>query len=232
MPSLDSEGFDSKRSIATIVKASCTTKGVLIPPPYPYSSIKRLIDVDEDENVTVSEDGSTKAVTLVTEKKLAAKDGFTGEVLAAVLPSGGVLASSNYLLLRSGKDDETYSTVGGDNGLHTAIMQSDAEGVPSFMRFAVAAKVHRVFVGGYTGVYRSDNGGQTWIKLDTIAPFITHLVVAPGRGDADFSVAACTYTAGCFQGGVSVKDGKAKMTNAKGDDSLAGASMSRILMPA
>lgn len=183
-------------------------------------------------NVTVSEDGSTKAVTLVTEKKLAAKDGFIGEVLAAVLPSGGVLASSNYVLLRSGKDDETYSAVGGDNGLHTAIMQSDAEGVPSFMRFAVAAKVHRVFIGGYTGVYRSDNGGQTWIKLDTIAPFITHLVVAPGRGGADFSVAACTYTAGCFQGGVSVKDGKAKMTNAKGDDSLAGASMTRILMPA
>lgn len=56
MPSLDSEGFDSKRSIATIVKASCASKGVLIPPPYPYSSIKRLIDVDEDENVTVSED--------------------------------------------------------------------------------------------------------------------------------------------------------------------------------
>ena len=56
------------------------------------------------------------------------------------------------------------------------------------MRFAVAAKAQRVFVGGYTGVYRSDDGGVTWIKLDTIAPFITHLVVGPGRAGTDFSV--------------------------------------------
>ena len=56
MAALESEDYNTKRSIATIVKASCASKGLLIPPPYSYSAIKRLIDVDEDESVTASED--------------------------------------------------------------------------------------------------------------------------------------------------------------------------------
>ena len=46
---MDDESFNTTRSIATIVRASATSKGVLLQPPLNFSSVKRLIQVDEDE---------------------------------------------------------------------------------------------------------------------------------------------------------------------------------------
>ena len=76
-------------------------------------------------NVTIGEGGTADGTTLLTEKRIAARKGFVGEVIATVLPNGGVLVSRDYLLLRAVKGGG-WDDVGGDDGLHTAIMQSDA----------------------------------------------------------------------------------------------------------
>ena len=56
--SFDGESFDTIRSMTTLVKTSCTAKGVMIPPPLSYSMVKRMIVVDEDESVEVNEDSN------------------------------------------------------------------------------------------------------------------------------------------------------------------------------
>ena len=45
---MEDESFNTTRSMATIVRASATSKGVLLLPPLNYSSVKRLIQVADD----------------------------------------------------------------------------------------------------------------------------------------------------------------------------------------
>ena len=54
--SLDDESFNTARSIATIVRASATSKGVLLQPALNFSSVKRLIYVDGDESISPNPD--------------------------------------------------------------------------------------------------------------------------------------------------------------------------------
>ena len=51
------DSFNSTKSMTTLVKASCTSKGVLIQPPMNYHSVKRLFRVNEDESIEWEEDG-------------------------------------------------------------------------------------------------------------------------------------------------------------------------------
>jgi hypothetical protein len=66
---------------------------------------------------------------------------------------------------------------------------------------AGCSRAGRIFIGGFTGVYRSDNDGNSWVKLDTISQTITTLAVGFGRKNpTNVLVALCTYTTGCFGG--------------------------------
>ena len=54
---LDDESFKTTRSLATLVKAAATARSVLLQPPLNFSSVKRLIEVDEDtEEISANED--------------------------------------------------------------------------------------------------------------------------------------------------------------------------------
>ena len=56
--SWDADSFNSTKSLTTLVKTSCTSKGVLIQMPLNYHSVKRLILVNEDdESIEWNEDG-------------------------------------------------------------------------------------------------------------------------------------------------------------------------------
>ena len=54
--SLDDSEYDTAKSIATLIKASSTSKNLLLPPPMSWADVKRLLDVDEDENVEPADD--------------------------------------------------------------------------------------------------------------------------------------------------------------------------------
>mgnify|MGYP007078129804 CR=1 FL=1 len=56
MSDLDNESYDTKRSMATLVKMSCTSKSIMIQPPLNYHAVKRLIQVDDDESISPNED--------------------------------------------------------------------------------------------------------------------------------------------------------------------------------
>ena len=56
MSDLESEAFDTTRSMGTLVKATCASKSILIQPPLNFHAVKRLIDVDEDESIAPNED--------------------------------------------------------------------------------------------------------------------------------------------------------------------------------
>jgi hypothetical protein len=51
------ESFNSTKSVTTLVKTSCASKGVMIQPPLNYHAVKRLILVNDDESIEWDEDG-------------------------------------------------------------------------------------------------------------------------------------------------------------------------------
>lgn len=57
-----------------------------------------------------------------------------------------------------------------------------------------------VFVGGFNGVYKSINSGDSWVHLDIHLRVITALHVAPGLSPATFFAGMCTYADGCYGG--------------------------------
>lgn len=57
----------------------------------------------------------------------------------------------------------------------------------------------RIFLGTFTGLYRSDDHGDTWKELDTIHNDATGLDVAKLSEDR-FQVSICTYDNGCWSG--------------------------------
>ena len=52
MADFDDESFSTPKSVATLVKAAATARSILLQPPLNYSSVKRLIAVDEDEEIS------------------------------------------------------------------------------------------------------------------------------------------------------------------------------------
>jgi len=108
-------------------------------------------------------------------------------------------------------------------------MQSDAEGVPSFYWIQEAQKAKRVYVGGYTGIFRSDDEGDTWTKIDTLLPFIFSITAgAPRSKGATHSVSVSTYGAGVFQTEVAIKGGKATLISDKKNDRSIPGEMTRL----
>ena len=164
---------------------------------------------------------------LLPQQKVSAADGFSGEVQVARLDSGKILATSNYELLST--SGAGWKVVGSEEGLHTAVMQSDAEGVPSFYWIQVAQKAKRVYVGGYTGIFRSDDEGDTWTKVDTLLPFIFSITAgAPRTKGATHSVSVSTYGAGVFQTEVAIKRGKATLISDPKNDRVIMGEMTRL----
>jgi len=79
--------------------------------------------------------------------------------------------------------------------------------IPEFTDIKGVAGTPRVYIGTYSGIYRSDDGGDSWLELDTIANGGTTLSVSPAlvNGDSFARVTTCTYMGGCFWGEVNLK---------------------------
>ena len=49
------DSFNTTRSLTTLLRAAATSRSVLVLPPLNYSSVKRLISVDEDDEEDIFE---------------------------------------------------------------------------------------------------------------------------------------------------------------------------------
>jgi len=79
--------------------------------------------------------------------------------------------------------------------------------IPEFSDIKGVAGTPRVYIGTYTGIYRSDDGGDSWLELDTIANEGSTLSISPApvNGGSFARVTTCTYMGGCFWGEVNLK---------------------------
>merc|ERR1711957_190768 len=79
--------------------------------------------------------------------------------------------------------------------------------MPEFSHIRGVPGTSTVYVGTYSGIYRSDDGGDSWLELDTIANVGTTLSVSPApvNGGSFARVTTCTYMGGCFWGEVNLK---------------------------
>ena len=66
MSGFDNDSYDTVNSMATLVRASCTSRSIMIQPPLNYATVKRLIEVD-DESISPI----TKTATMFWEKRFA-----------------------------------------------------------------------------------------------------------------------------------------------------------------
>lgn len=161
-----------------------------------------MINNEGITNVSFGSDGAiTGTDTMLTKAQIKpCCPGLEGHMVGAVFNSGTILSSSDYKMFRRAAGSDEWRIIGKDEGFKAAILQSSAEGYPSITSYAIAKNTQRVYCGSYTGVYRSDDEGASWTKLDTLMPYVTGLTVARGRvKGAKYTVGVCTYTAGCFQ---------------------------------
>lgn len=56
MSDIDNDSYNTKRAIATFLKIGATKRQVLLPPALPYSQVKRLIEIDPDDDTVVNVD--------------------------------------------------------------------------------------------------------------------------------------------------------------------------------
>ena len=56
MPTTNLDGYDTSKSIATFHRMAQIALSTMVPPAYNYHTIRRLIEVDEDESVDVASD--------------------------------------------------------------------------------------------------------------------------------------------------------------------------------
>ena len=66
MPTLD-ERYDTTKSIAVYHKMAQISLGIACPPPYNYHAVRRMIEVDSDEELGVSEDTEDPMAELLVE---------------------------------------------------------------------------------------------------------------------------------------------------------------------
>ena len=64
---MDHESFNTKQSLATLVRTVATSKSVLLQPPLSYSAVKRLIVVGDDEEIEVNEDAGDELAQQLVE---------------------------------------------------------------------------------------------------------------------------------------------------------------------
>ena len=58
----------------------------------------------------------------------------------------------------------------------------------------------RLYMGTWSGIYISEDGGDSWTELDTIARTVTGMTVVEGSRKDHIYLEACTYSDGCFGG--------------------------------
>ena len=88
-------------------------------------------------------------------------------------------------------------------GLHTQTPLSRRTAFPSFSVLRACSEMNdKIFAAGFTGVYRSDDGGSSWLKLDTLLPLLSGVTVSDANEKGVVGIAACAYAAGCYHGQV------------------------------
>ena len=106
-------------------------------------------------------------------------------------------------------------------GLYT-LHQAVVFGLQNFTHVVAAAgptwqrsgRLHanRLYIGSFTGAYRSDDGGRTWLKLDPLSSLMQSLVVAPSLQANGAHLVLCTHRLGCWHGDVSIPSLRASGT--------------------
>ena len=169
--------------------------------------------------IAVSRTGSGGApVTLFagTAKGALLRSDDSGEswsTLPAVVPGDeveGIVVSSSYAtdhhVWASTWHRGTFRST--DGGAHlvpithglTSDSQADLIGNPQFRNLAIApdASGHDViYLGGYDGLFRSDDGGSRWKSIETQAEYVTGLAVSPDYAH-DGTVVVNTYVKGVY----------------------------------
>lgn len=126
--------------------------------------------------------------------RASAAAGAAGEV-AAILYS---LPRWSSTVLRSTDAGNTWEEVGHDAGLSTSDKaQHWASSHWTYIRTAAAAP-GVAFAGGFAGLHKTTDGGETWVKLDVLVRQIFELKVSPIDGSNRVLVGACTYANDCF----------------------------------
>lgn len=78
--------------------------------------------------------------------------------------------------------------------------QADAHSSPHFRDLGVATDAGDadvLFLGGFDGLFRSDDGADMWAPIETLSEYVVGLAVSPAFA-VDSSVAATTYVKGAY----------------------------------
>ena len=90
MPTTDLDGYDTTKSIATFHRMAQIALGTMVPPAYNYHAIRRLIEVDEDdESVDVASDDPL-GQTLLTAANGMASTERVGQIETEVDPTASI----------------------------------------------------------------------------------------------------------------------------------------------
>jgi len=132
--------------------------------------------------------------------ELSSRPGFWGEPLARASHDAQTLVcATGHDAFASTSADGTFSNwtfSGWTAGLRSARNQTDSLRVPATM-YLQSTPSGDFYAAGYSGVHRSVDRGTSWIKLDTLMPYITGILAT--RGASGMQVGVCTYAAGCFR---------------------------------
>ena len=74
--------------------------------------------------------------------------------------------------------------------------QADLYGQPQFTHIAISDDM-QLFTGGFCGIFKADNKGKIWFKLETLLHHITGLDLSP-PDHAGFTVGIATYGGGMY----------------------------------
>ena len=100
-------------------------------------------------------------------------------------------------VFRSTDDGDTWEAM--TDGL-TTDPSADEVGVPHFRTLAAGVDSsghHSLFVGGFDGIFRYDDGRGMWDSVETLSDYVAGLAVSPDFG-ADKTIAVTTYVKGAF----------------------------------
>jgi len=108
-----------------------------------------------------------------------------------------------------GRNRSSWHNVGESAGLYT-LDQAAVFRLQNFTHVVAAgprrsaSRPPRLYIGSFTGAYRSDDGGRVWFKLDPLSSLMQSLVVAPSAKANHAQLELCTHRLGCWHGEVSL----------------------------